>query len=384
MNFNYSEEQQQLRDSLARYIQKEYGFERRRAILRSAEGWSREVWRQFADMGLLALGVPEQHGGLGGNAVDTLAVMEMFGRGLVVEPYLSTVVIGAQLVAQAGTAAQQTQLLPKLVSGELLLALAHYESGARYELNHVTTRAAAAGGGYVLDGSKTVLLHGASADRLIVSARTAGGERDATGVSLFLVDPKTAGVSLHGYTTQDGQRAAELRLDRVTLGADSLLGTAGAALPLLELAQDRAIAALCAEAVGIMDTLLQLTGSYLKTRKQFGVPIGSFQALQHRMADMLMHTEQARSMAYLAAAKVDLPDARERRRALSAAKSLVGRAARYVGQQAVQLHGGIGVTDELSVSHYFKRLTLINLSFGDADHHLGLFSDLLLTETQAA
>ena len=384
MDFKLTDEQQQLRDTLVRLVQKDYGFDKRRAILKSPHGTSREVWQQFAEMGLTAIGLPEAHGGLGGNAVDTMVVMEVFGRALVVEPYLATVVLGAGLVAQGGSAEQQAQILPAVAAGERLLALAHGEPGARYALSHVATTARKQGEGYVLDGAKTVVLHGAQADTLIVSARTGGSERDAQGISLFLVDRGAAGLTVKDHPTHDGQRAAEVRLDQVKVPAGALLGKDGQGHALLDAAVARGIAALCAEAVGAMAALIEITLAYIKTRKQFGVPIGSFQVLQHRMADMLMVAEQARSMSYLAAAKADSTDAAERRRAIAAAKALVGQAARFVGQQAVQLHGGIGVTDEVNVSHYFKRLTLINATFGDADHHLGAFSDRLLDEAAAA
>ena len=380
MDFKLTDEQQQLRDTLARFVQKDYAFEKRKAILRSKDGYSREAWKQLAEMGLTALGLPEAHGGLPGNAVDVMVVMEVFGRGLVVEPYLATVVLGAGLVAQAGSEAQQAAILPKVAAGELLLALAHFESGGRYELEHVATTATKQGEGHVLNGAKTVVLHGAQADRLIVSARTSGAERDATGISLFIVDRNAPGVTVRDNPTHDGQRAAEIGFKNAR---GELLGKEGQGLALVDHALARGISALCAEAVGNMAALVEITLSYIKTRKQFGVPIGSFQVLQHRMADMLMYVEQARSMMYLAATNADSADTAERRRALSAAKALIGQAGRFVGQQAVQLHGGIGVTDEANVSHYFKRLTLINATFGDADHHLGRFSDALLEPATA-
>lgn len=383
MNFRFTEEQQQLRDVLQRFMRKDYSFEKRREIIAAPTGVSREIWSQLAELGVLGLTVPEEHGGLGGNAIDTLVVMEEFGRGLLVEPYIPTVVIGAWLIAQAASEAKKQAILPKVASGECLLALAHYEPGNRYETNHVTTMAKKANEGYALNGSKTVVLHGASADYLLVSACGSSKERDEAGISLFLVDRKAKGVSLRDYPTHDGQRAAEISLKGVHVAADALIGREGRAHGLVEHAIDRAIAALCAEAIGNMAALIETTLQYIKTRKQFGMPIGGFQVLQHRAADMLMQAEQARSMAYLAAAKVDVEDAQERRRSLSAAKAIVGQAARYVGQQAVQLHGGIGVTDELAVSHYFKRLTLINATFGDADHHLGRFSDMILGEAKA-
>jgi alkylation response protein AidB-like acyl-CoA dehydrogenase len=379
MDFKLTDEQQQLRDTLVRFVQKDYGFEQRKAILKSPEGISRAAWKQFAEMGLTALGLPEAHGGIAGNAVDTMVVMEVFGRGLVVEPYLATVVLGAGLVAELGSDAQQSAILPKVAEGAILLALAHDEPNTRYELNHVAATAKKQGDGYVLNGSKTVVLHGAQADTLLVSARTSGAERDDKGISLFLVDRKGAGVAVRDYPTHDGQRAADVTLKNAR---GELLGREGQALPAIEHARARGIAALCAEALGNMAALVELTLSYIKTRKQFGVPIGSFQALQHRMADMLMSMEQARSMTYLAASKADSKDVADRRRAISAAKALIGQAGRFVGQQAVQLHGGIGVTDEASVSHYFKRVTLINATFGDADHHLGRFSDALLTPAE--
>ena len=380
MDFKLSDEQQQLRDTLARFVQKDYAFDKRKAILKSKDGYSRAAWKQLAEMGLTALGLPEEHGGLPGNAVDVMVVMEVFGRGLVVEPYLATVVLGAGLVARAGNEAQQAAILPKVASGELLLALAHYEAGGRYELEQVATKAKKQGDGWVLDGAKTVVLHGAQADRLIVSARTSGADRDAKGISLFIVDRKTPGVTVRDNPTHDGQRAAEITFKNAR---GELLGKESQGPALLEQALARGIAALCAEAVGNMAALVEITLSYIKTRKQFGVPIGSFQVLQHRMADMLMYVEQARSMMYLAAAKADSTDVADRRRAIAAAKALIGQAGRFVGQQAVQLHGGIGVTDEANVSHYFKRLTLINATFGDADHHLGSFSDSLLAPAEA-
>ena len=378
MDFNYNEEQLALQDTLRRFISKDYGFEQRRALAKSTEGFSRDHWRQFADLGILALPFPEDFGGLNGNAVDSMLVMEMLGRGLVLEPYLATVVLAGGLIRDNGSAAQKEALLPAIAGGELLMALAHYEAGGRYELNHIATTAKPDGGGYLLSGAKAVVLAGAAADQLIVSARTSGAPNDAEGISLFLVERGAPGLTVRGYPTQDGARAAELKLANVRVAGDALVGAKGQALPVVERAFDYAIAALCAEAVGAMAALNEVTLEYLKTRKQFGQPIGRFQALQHRMVDMVIATEQARSMATLAAVNADSADAVERRRAISAAKAYVGQSARSVGQAAVQLHGGMGVVDELNVSHYFKRLTMINATFGDADHHLGLFSDMLL------
>ncbi|MDT3735897.1 MAG: acyl-CoA dehydrogenase family protein [Denitratisoma sp.] len=372
MDFNYTDEQNALRDTLSRYIAKDYPFEARRALAKSAEGFSRDHWKQFADLGLLALPFPEDFGGLNGNAVDTLLVMEAFGRGLVLEPYLSTVVIAGGLIRDAGSAAQKEDILPAVAGGERMLALAHYERGARYEVSRVDTAAKADGAGWKLSGAKGVVLGGGAADSLLVTANT------GKGISLFLVDARASGVTVRNTMTQDGSRAAEIRLDNVAVDAEALVGPEGGALPLVERALDYGIAALCAEAVGIMAALDEATLEYLKTRKQFGQPIGRFQALQHRMVDMVIATEQSRSMAMMAAVKADSSDDAERRRAISAAKAYIGQQARFVGQQAVQLHGGMGVVDELNVSHYFKRLTMIELTFGNTDHHLGLFSDTLL------
>ena len=372
MNFNYTEEQLALQDTLRRFIAKDYSFEHRRALAKSADGFDREAWKTFADFGILALPFHEDFGGLNGSAIDTMLVMEMLGRGLALEPYVSTVVLCGGLIRDAGSAAQQEALLPAIAGGELMLALAHHEPGGRYELDRVATTAIPAGSGWQLNGAKAVVLAAPSADKLLVSAR------DGKGISLFVVDARAAGVTLRAYPTQDGARAADIRLTDVAVGTDALIGTAGNALPVIERALDYANAALCAEAVGIMSALNEITLEYLKTRKQFGVPIGNFQALQHRMADMVIATEQARSMATLAAVRVDSADAAERSRSVAAAKAYVSQSARLVGQQAVQLHGGMGVVDELNVSHYFKRMTMIGMTFGDADYHLGRFSDTLL------
>lgn len=380
MNFDYSDEQKQLQDTLARYIGKEYSLDKKRKITSSKEGYSRADWLNFADMGLLAFTFPEAYGGLDGSAIDTLIVMEAFGHGLVQEPYLSTVVMCGGLLRDHGSEQQKTALLPAIAQGELLLAWAHTEPKSRYALNWVATTAQAEGDGYILNGMKSAVLHGAQADKLLISARTQGNVGDAVGISLFLVDKTTAGLAVQDFLTQDGQRTATVTLSGVRVAKDALIGAAGQALPLIEYATDLGIAALCAEAVGIMDSLNAATLAYLKTRKQFGVAIGTFQVLQHRMADMFMASEQARSMAILAAARVQSLDVAERRKALSAAKVMIGQSGRLVGQQAVQLHGGMGVTEELDVSHYFKRLTTINLAFGDSDHHLAQISDALLTE----
>ncbi len=378
MDFDYSDEQRLLDETVRRLIKDEYSFEQRKRYKAAPGGFSRELWARFAEMGLLGLPFAEAHGGFGGGAVETMIVMESFGRGLVLEPYLAAIILGGGLVDLAGNATQKSAILPALAEGKRLLAFAHGERPARYALSHVETQARREGGGYVLKGQKGVVLHGDAADTLIVSARTAGGPRDSKGISLFLVDRKTSGLGMRGYPTVDGLHAAEVTLDNVRLGAEALLGTEDAAFPVIERVVDRAIAALCAEAVGIMEVLNAITLDYLKTRKQFGVPIGSFQALQHRMVEMTIEHEQAKSMAVLAALSADNPDRGERRRVISGAKVQIGKSGRFVGEQAIQLHGGIGMTDEYSAGHYFKRLTMIDRSFGDVDHHLDRFAEVTL------
>ena len=384
MDFSYSTEQLAMQDTLQRYIGRDYPFERRRELAHSPLGYSAQGWTQFADLGLLSQPFPEQYGGLGGNAVDIMLVMEQFGRGLLLEPYLSSVVMAGGLIRDAAGEALKGKLLPRIGAGEIKLALAGYEAGGRYDLSRVDCAAAAHGAGWRLSGRKTVVLDGPSADYFVVSARDcaaaapAGDADRAQGISLFLVARDAAGVTLFSYPTQSGGRAADVRLDNVALDSDALIGAAGLGLALIERAVDRGVAALCAEAVGIMTALNEATLHHLKTRKQFGVPIGNFQALQHRMADMFIAAEQARSMAVNAAVYVDSEDSAERRRAVSGAKAYIGQAARLVGQEAVQLHGAMGVVDDCIVSHYFKRLTMIELSLGDADFHLGRFSEMLV------
>jgi alkylation response protein AidB-like acyl-CoA dehydrogenase len=377
MDFNYSNEQLALQETLQRFIGRDYGFERRRELARSALGFSAEAWAQYADLGLLSLPFPEEFGGLGGNAVDIMLVMELVGRGLLLEPFLSTIVMCGGLIRDAASEPLKRTMLPRIGAGELKLALACYEAAGRYELSRVACTAARSGGGWRLSGRKTVVLDASSADYFLVSARTGSDTAYAQGISLFLVGREAAGVTMFAYPTQSGGRAADLRLEDVAVDENALIGPPEMGLAIVERAVDRGIAALCAEAVGIITALNEATLNYLKTRKQFGVPIGKFQALQHRMADMFIAAEQARSMAVIAAVYADSDDPAERRRAVSGAKAYIGQAARLVGQQAVQMHGAMGVVDDLIVSHYFKRLTMISLSLGDTDFHLARFSDTL-------
>ena len=371
MDFEFTQEQQQFSDALRRWMEKDYTFEHRKKILHSETGVSSEAWSTLAELGMTALPVPEEQGGFNGSAVDMMVVMKEIGRGLVVEPYLATA-LGAQFLKLAG---KQETLLEQVATGELKLAAALGEKQARFDLFDITTTAAAAAGGdgYVLNGTKVVVIHGGQADQLIVSARSSGAQRDTSGISLFLVPANAAGVNRRDYRTIDGQRAADIRLENVQVPASALLGAAGQGWEILDAAADYGVTLLCAEAIGAMEALNAATLEYLKTRQQFGVPIGKFQALQHRMAEMFMQYQQASSMATLAAVKVASSDPVERRRTVSAAKARVGQAARFVGQQAVQLHGGMGVTDELPAAHHFKRLTMIEQTLGDTDYHLARF-----------
>jgi alkylation response protein AidB-like acyl-CoA dehydrogenase len=369
MDFTFKEEQQQFADALRRWVDKDYGFETRKRIIHSPAGVSDEAWATLTELGMLALPVPEEQGGFNGSAVDMLVVMQELGRGLVVEPYFATV-LGAQFLKLGGG---HEELLEQVAAGELKLACALGEQQSRHELNDIVTTGIKKGNGFVLTGTKTVVLHGGQAGAFVVSARTRGGQRDTDGISLFVVRAGAAGVTVTDYRTIDGQRAATVAFNDA---AGALLGAEGAGWDILDAATDYGATLLCAEAVGAMDAIFAATLDYLKTRQQFGAPIGKFQALQHRMADMFIHLEQARSMAMLAAVKVASPDAEERRRVVSAAKVRVGQACRFVGQQAVQLHGGMGVTDELPAAHYFKRLTMIELTLGDVDHHLERFISL--------
>jgi pimeloyl-CoA dehydrogenase small subunit len=372
MDFDLSDEQRLLKDSVDRMIGDRYDFESRKRFMAEPEGFSRANWTQFAELGLLAVPFAEEHGGIGGGPVETMIVMEAFGRGLVIEPYFATVVLGGGLLRHGGSQAQQAELLHAVAAGETTLAFAHVERGSRYDLHDVETRAKRDGEGYLLTGEKGVVLSGDSADKLIVTARTAGGRRDRGGIGLFLVDPKGPGVSRRGYPTQDGARGAEVSLDGARGEA---LGDPENGLAVAERVADEAIAALCAESVGVMAELQDTTVDYIKTRKQFGVTIGSFQALQHKAADMVVANEQARSMTYYATMMSGSDDAAERAKAMSAAKVQIGRSGRFVGQAAIQLHGGVGVTQEYKVGHYFKRMTVIETLFGDADHHLARLAE---------
>lgn len=374
MDLSYSNEQILLRDSVERFAEDNGGADNLRAMRKTDEGFSREKWKQMAELGWLALPFSEKAGGIGGTPVETMVLMEALGAGLILEPFLSTVIMGGGALRSAASQEQIDAIVPGVLEGNTLLALAYAEGQSRFDLFDIATTAKKDGDGYVIDGHKAVVLHGGSADKLIVSARTSGDRRDRDGISLFIVDGDAGGVIRRPYPTVDGSRAAEVILEGVKVGNDVLLGNEGAGLATLERVADESIAALCGEAVGAMKVLLDMTVEYTKTREQFGQPIAKFQVLRHRMADMMMEYEQAKSMALVAALKLDEEDAVERRKAISGAKVQIGQSGRFVGQQAVQLHGGMGMTDELSVGHYFKRLTMIDILFGNVDHHLKQFS----------
>jgi pimeloyl-CoA dehydrogenase small subunit len=372
MDFELSDEQRLLKDSVDRVTVDRYpDLKARASYAAEPGGYSCTVWQQYAELGLLAIPFGEADGGLGQGPVETMLVMEALGRTLALEPYLATVVLGGGILRHAGSEAQKVKLIPAIIGGQSILALAHQEKQARFDLADVATTAKPdSNGGYILEGEKCVALHSDSADWLIVSARVSGDRRAQDGLGMFLVDAKASGVLRRGYPTQDGQRAADISLSGVRVDANGVIGTPGKGFAVLERVVHEAIAALAAEAVGAMTALHELTLDYLKTRKQFGVPIGSFQVLQHRAVDMFTHLEQARSMAYYATMMASEESADERRRAMSAVKVQIGRSARFIGQEAVQLHGGIGMTMEYKAGHYFKRLTMIDMMFGNADHHL--------------
>jgi pimeloyl-CoA dehydrogenase small subunit len=370
MNFDLSEEQQLLKDSVTRLLADRYGFEDRKAFQKSPEGWSRDLWRQYAEVGLLGVAFAEADGGYGGGPVETMLILEAFGKALVLEPYLATVVLAGGVLRRGGSEEQRAAIVPQIAAGEITLAFAHTERQSGFDLFDVGATARKDGAAFVLNGEKGLVLNGDSADRLIVSARSAGARRDRGGIGLFLVDAKAEGVARRGYPTQDGMRAAEITLTDVRVEPQNAIGEPEGALALIERVVDEAIAATSAEAVGAMSEALEMTVDYLKTRKQFGVPIGSFQALQHRASDMVVALEQARSMMMLATMMSAEENAGERRKAISAAKVQIGRSARFIGQQSIQLHGGIGMTMEYKLGHLFKRLTMIDIAFGDADYHL--------------
>jgi pimeloyl-CoA dehydrogenase small subunit len=377
MDFSFTDEQSMLRDTIASYLSDNYSFDQRRAVVAKEPGWNPAVWKAFAEeLGILGAPFSEELGGLGGGPVDNMIVMEEFGKALVVEPYLGTVVIGGGFLKHSGHA-QAADLIGQIIAGEATFAFAYAEPQGRYNLADLTTTAKKDGAGFVLNGHKAVVVGAPFASHLIVSARTGGGQRDAQGVSAFLVRKDAPGVTTRDYPTVDGNRASEITFENVKLGAEALIGPEGHGLPLIEKVVDEAIAATCAEACGVLRKLHEGTLEYTRQRKQFGQPISAFQVLQHRMVDMFIGLEQSISMTYMATIKLSEDD-HERSKAASAAKVQIGKAAKFVGQNAIQLHGGMGMTEEMAIGHYFKRATLIETAFGGIDHHLARYEFLSL------
>lgn len=379
MDFNFSEEQTMIRDSLARLLRDQYDFDTRRKVVDGDAGWRPEMWQQFAELGLLAAPFSEEDGGLGGGAIDSMVIMEEFGKALVVEPYVPTIVCAGGFLKHAGTAEQKSEHLEAIIGGERVFAFAYAEPRGRYDLFDLETTAKKDGDSYTLNGHKAVVIGAPWASHLIVTARTSGDRRDKSGISVFIVEKNADGITTRDYPTVDGRRASEIYFENVSVPAANLIGEEGNALPLIEQVVDEATAAVCAEAMGAMGVAHKMTVEYSRQRKQFGVAIGKFQVLQHRMVDMFMEVEQARSMTIMGTLKLGLA-ANERMAAVSAAKSKVARGAKFVGQNAIQTHGGIGITQELAIGHYFKRATMIEGQFGSADYHIDRYERLTLAD----
>jgi pimeloyl-CoA dehydrogenase small subunit len=375
MDFSFTSEQDMLRDTVARLIREQYDFETRRKVAKSEAGWRPQMWSQFAELGLLGASFPESDGGFGGGPVEAMIISEEFGKGLVIEPYLQTVIIGGGFLRHGGSAAQKEENLAELIGGERRYAFAYSEPKSRFDLNDVSTTAKKDGKGFTLNGHKAVVLGAPFATHLVVTARTSGGQRDTSGITVFLVQKNAKGISTRDYPTVDGLRASEVYFENVSVPADAVVGEVDNGFPLIEKVVDEAIAALCAEAVGCFKVLNEATLTYSKTRKQFGQPIGNFQVLQHRMVDMFMAAEQSISMTYMVTLKLDEPD-RQRKLAASGAKVQIGKAGKLISQDAVQIHGGMGMTDELNVGHFFKRVTMIESQFGNTDWHLRRYTEL--------
>ncbi|MFZ0269325.1 acyl-CoA dehydrogenase family protein [Caulobacter sp.] len=375
MDFNFTEEQSMVRDTVASFLQDKYDFETRRKIVASESGWRADYWKAFAEeLGILGASFSEELGGLGGGAIDNMIIMEEFGKALVIEPYLGTVVIGGGFMKHSGYAGAAS-VIEGVVAGTTTIAFAYAEPQGRYTWQDLKTTAKKEGSGYVLNGHKAVVVGAPFATHLVVTARTGGAQRDTGGVSVFLVDKSLPGIVTRDYPTVDGGRASEVYFENVSIPADALIGEEGAGLPLVNKVLDEATAAVGAEAVGVLRKLHEGTLDYAKQRKQFGTAISNFQVLQHRMVDMFIEVEQAVSMTYMATIKLDESDD-ERAKAVSAAKVRIGRACKFVGQNAIQIHGGMGMTDELAIGHYFKRASIIEGLFGSVDHHLRRYESL--------
>lgn len=374
MDFSYSEEQQMLQDSIGKFISQDYDWDSRQAIAQSDAGFSTEHWQLFSELGWLTVPFKEEDGGFGGSAIDLIVMMEEFGKGLLVEPFLANAVLAGSLLTESASSEQKSTLLTPMMEGKLQLAFAYAEPQSRYEVANVRCSVEENGDQFVINGHKAVVLNGEAADKLLVSVRTSKTTTNRDGISLIWVDANAEGVRRKSYANVDGQRAADVWFDNVTVPVTNLLGEKDAAIDVIEMAIDKAALAVCAEAVGAMQVSLMKTVEYSKIRKQFNVTLSTFQALQHRMASMFIELEQAKSILLMAGIEMDRNDNRAPK-ALSAAKSRIGKAAKLIGQESIQIHGGIGVTDELDVGHYFKRLTAIQFSFGSTDYHTTRFAN---------
>ena len=375
MDFNFTEEQTLLENMVTSFVRDNYPWEVREEIVKTEEGWKPENWSQFAELGLLGVPFAEEFGGLGGSVVDTMIVMEQFGKGLVVEPYMPSVVLAGGLISSLGSKEQVESIIPNIISGDVRYAFAHSEPQSRFDLFDVKTSAAVSGDDFILNGFKSVVFGGPIATHLIISARTSGDQRDTNGITLFLVDKKSEGLTLQNYPTIDEYRASEVVIENLKVSKDMVLGEVDNAYNAIDENIDRSTIAVCAEAVGILEVLKDATIDYCKNRKQFGQAIGKNQSIQHRLVDMMIEYEQSKSILYMACTS-DLSDPTSRKKAVSAAKARIGKAIKYVGENAIQLHGGMGMVDEYLVSHYFKRATMLGVLFGNEDYHMKRFSDI--------
>ena len=375
MDFNFNEEQSLIQGQVSQFIQRDYDWEKRQELSNSERGFSDENWKQFAELGWLGISISEEAGGFGGSSLDTMIIMEEFGKGLVVEPFLETIVLSASILDDAGSKQQKDEILNKVIEGNLQLATAFSEPQSRYNLEDIVTTATKQDDSYLINGFKSVVMNGPAADSFIISVRTSGSQSDKEGITLFLLDSNQNGVSKRDYATVDGRKACELTLEDVSVSSASIIGKEGGGLDLLQNAINRAILAVSAEAVVAMEVIYKTTVEYTKTREQFGQAIGKFQVLQHRMVDMFMEYEQAKSLLYMATIKHS-EGAKDADKAIAGLKYHIGKAGKFIGQQSVQLHGGMGVTEELNVGHYFKRLTTIGTIFGNSDYHLVKYSKL--------
>ena len=375
MDFTFNEEQSLIQDQVDQFVQKEYDWETRQSLSNSDLGFGDDNWQKFAELGWLGISVSEESGGFGGSSIESMLIMEAFGKGLVVEPFLETVIMSASLIDDHGTKEQKSSILEQAIAGKMHLALAYAEPQSRFNLSDVVTVAKADGDNYILNGYKSVVMNGPSANKVIVSARTSGSQLDEDGITLFIVDSDCEGIEKTNYKTVDGRRASDINIENVTVPKENIVGEVNGGFLLLDSAIDKAILAISAEAVGAMEVLYKTTVEYTKTREQFGTAIGKFQVLQHRMVDMFMEYEQCKSLLYMATMKHE-EGASDAKKAISGLKYQVGKAGKFIGQQAVQLHGGMGVTDELNVGHYFKRLTTVGTIFGNTDYHLKKYSSL--------